>query len=388
MAITVYRSAPGDEPGVGVSSPMPSPKVVAQDTLPPLDAERYLVPAPNPETLKTILRLHGCPEQYVDTIAAGYAPREFQPGMTRFWKIRDAIYRLAAHSVLCFKGNAARYTFQQIAPLILETMNPQDLFIHDFNNAMNAVTWAKYVCSDGMFFWPSFVPSCFMQWDLWSAIRLYVLYNIWCINPVLIPVDFSSGLSCFRNTELANIQSMIADKITALPPPKPPMLPMLPIPTKPPKPSASPSSVSQEPSATAPILDAELKRLQDALQKGPKSAAELARALNVKRGVLRKRFLLPAEKKGLIERTAPGSSSKQRYRLVPAVCQVSPVAVTGATAPVMVDLKNPEKQVEQPENIVSGIITVSRAHRSAPTIRLALEFPYFSCFFQNGLDFF
>ena len=93
--------------------------------------------------------------------------------------------------------------------------------------------------------------------------------------------------------------------------------------------------------------------------------------MNVKRGVLRKRYLLPAEEKGLVEKTAPGSSSKQRYRLVPAACQVSPVAITGAVAPVTADLKNTEKQVEQPENIVSGIMTVSRARRSAPTIRLA-----------------
>ena len=341
--------------------------------LPSSNAERYLVPDPNPEMLKTILRFHGCPEFYIDTIVNGYAPREFQLGMTRFWKIRDAFYKLAAHSVHCFMGNApSRLTIETIGTMIVETIKPQDLFLHELVRAMNSVVWFRHVCSTGTFFWPSSsIPCCSMQQELMTAIRLYVLYNIWCMNPVLLPVDFSSGLSCFSNTELAIIQSLIADKGTALPSPNPPMSPMLPIPAKPPKPSVLPSSVPQEPSATAPILDAELKRLQDALQKGPKSAAELALALNVKRGVLRKHFLLPAEKKGLIERTAPGSSSKQRYRLVPAACQVSPVVVTGATAPVMVDLKNTGKQVEQPENIVSGIITVSRARRSAPTIRLA-----------------
>ena len=332
----------------------------------PLGEEGYDAPDPNPETLKTILQFHGCPEHMVGLVANGYAPREFYFGLKPFWKVRDAFYRLAALSVHCFMGNASRLSLHQIVSMIVEKIDPQDPFIHELNYAVNEVTWDQYVCSEGVFFWPLSIPPvsgtyCPWQQDLWTAIRLFVLYNIRCVNPVLLPVDFSSWLYSFTDTELVHVQSLIADKITALPPPKPPM----PQSIMPPKPSVFPSSVPQEPSATAPNLDAELKRLLDALQNGPKSATELELALNVKRGVLRKRYLLPAEEKGLVEKTAPGSSSKQRYRLIPAACQVSPVAVTGATAPVMGDLKNTEQQVEQPENIVSEIITVSRARRSA-----------------------
>ena len=331
-------------------------------------SEWYLAPDPNPETLKTILQLHGCPETYTDVVVSGYVPREFYLGLTRTWKVRDAFYRLAALSVHFFMGNTPRrLTTQNVASLIVETINPQDPFIRELNYAVDSVTWGKHVCSEGMFFWPSFVPNCSMQQDLLTAIRLYVLYNIWCMNPVLLPVDFSSGLYCFTDADLVHVQSLIADKDTSLLPPNSPMPP----PIMPLKPSAFPASVSQEPSSTAPVIDAELKRLLDALQNGSRSAAELMNIINVKRGTLRKRYLLPAEEKGLVEKTAPGSSSKQRYRLVPTACQVSPVAVTGATAPVMVDLKNTEKQVESPENRVSGITAVSRAHRSAPTIRLA-----------------
>ena len=321
-------------------------------------AERYLVPDPNTETLKMLLRLHGCPDFYVDTIAVGYAPREFQLGMTRFWMVRDAFYKLAAHSVHCFMGNASRYSLQQIVPMIIETINPQAPVILELVHAINTVGWLPYPCTAGTLLWPSGVPSCFLQQDLWTAIRLCVLYKIWSLNPaILLPVDFSAELMSFSDAELNNIRSLI-NKVMALPP------------SMPSKPSALPTSV---PSTNAPgsVLDADLQRLLDILQNGAKSATELEVALNVKRGILRKRYLLPAEKKGLVEKTAPGSSSKQRYRLVPAACQVSPMAVTGATAPVTVDLKNMEKEVEQPGNIVSGIITVSRARRSAPAIRLA-----------------
>ncbi len=310
-------------------------------------------PMPNIETLKTILRLYGCPEQIIDVIADGFAPREFCLSLTRFWMVRDAFYHLAAHSVHCFMGNALiRLPLQKIVSMILETMSPQDTFIHELSSAANSVRWMSYSCGAGFFTWPSFIPFCTMEKDLWTAIRLYVLYTIWCMNPALLPIDFSSGLSFFTDTELANIQSL-ADIIATLPPPKPP------IPSKP-----------QEPSATAPILDAELKRLLDVLKNGPKSATELKLALRVKRGILRKRYLVPGEKKGLIEKTAPGSSSKQRYRLVPAACQVSTMTVTGTAEPVMVELKDKGKQVEPPENNVSGIIAVSRAH-DAPAIRLA-----------------
>lgn len=305
-----------------------------------------------------LLRLHGCPDFYVDTIAVGYAPREFQLGMTRFWMVRDAFYKLAAHSVHCFMGNASRYFLQQIVPMIIETIDPQAPVILELVHAINTVGWQPYPCTAGTLLWPSGVPSCFLQQDLWTAIRLCVLYKIWSLNPaILLPVDFSAELMSFSDAELNNIRSLI-NKVMALPP------------SMPSKPSALPTSV---PSTNAPgsVLDADLQRLLSILQNGAKSATELEVALNVKRGILRKRYLLPAEKKGLVEKTAPGSSSKQRYRLVPAACQVSPMAVTGATAPVTVDLKNMEKEVEQPGNIVSGIITVSRARRSAPAIRLA-----------------
>ena len=358
MAVTVFKDAPAREPSsraVDASVPSYTPPAA----LPSAScAERYLVPDPNTKTLKMLLRLHGCPDFYVDTIAVGYAPREFQLGMTRFWMVRDAFYKLAAHSVHCFMGNAPRYSLQQIVPLIIETMIPQNPFIIELVHAINSVGWRPYPCTAGTFMWPSGVPHCFLQQDLWTAIRLCVLYKIWSLNSaILLPVDFSAELMSFSDAELNNIRSRI-NKVMALPP------------SMPSKPSALPTSV---PSTNAPgsVLDADLQRLLDILQNGSKSATELEVALNVKRGILRKRYLVPAKEKGLVEKTAPGSSSKQRYRLVPAACQVSPMAVTGATAPVTIDLKNTGKQVEQPGNIVSGIITVSRARRSAPTIRLA-----------------
>lgn len=358
MAVTVFKDAPAREPSsraVDASVPSyPPPAALPSASC----AERYLVPDPNTETLKMLLRLHGCPDFYVDTIAVGYAPREFQLGMTRFWMVRDAFYKLAAHSVHCFMGNASRYFLQQIVPMIIETIDPQAPVILELVHAINTVGWQPYPCTAGTLLWPSGVPSCFLQQDLWTAIRLCVLYKIWSLNPaILLPVDFSAELMSFSDAELNNIRSLI-NKVMALPP------------SMPSKPSALPTSV---PSTNAPgsVLDADLQRLLDILQNGAKSATELEVALNVKRGILRKRYLLPAEKKGLVEKTAPGSSSKQRYRLVPAACQVSPMAVTGAIAPVTVDLKNMEKEVEQPGNIVSGIITVSRARRSAPAIRLA-----------------
>jgi KaiC/GvpD/RAD55 family RecA-like ATPase len=348
MAVTVFVDVPAREfPSRAAALPSAS------------DAERYLVPDPNTETLKNLLRFHGCPEFFVDTIADGYAPREYRPVMTRFWMLRDAFYRLATYSVHCFMGNALCFSLKQIVTLIIETMKQQDPSILELYHATNAVEWLTYHCTAGTLLWPSGVPCCILQDDLLTAIRLYVLYNIWCLNPaILLPVDFSAGLMCFSDAELNNIRSLINNEVVVLPP------------FMPSKPSALSTSVPST-NASGSILDADLQRLLDILQNGAKSATELEVALNVKRGVLRKRYLLPAEKKGLVEKTAPGSSSKQSYRLVPAACQVSPMAVTGATAPVTVDLKNMGKQVEQPGNIVSGIITVSRARISARAIRLA-----------------
>ena len=274
----------------GLSPRTDSPSTPSCETnrlLPASCAERYLVPDPNTETLKMLLRLHGCPDFYVDTIAVGYAPREFQLGMTRFWMVRDAFYKLAAHSVHCFMGNAPRYSLQQIVPLIVETINPQAQapVILELVHAINIVGWQPYPCTAGTLLWPSGVPSCFLQQDLWTAIRLCVLYKIWSLNPaILLPVDFSAELMSFSDAELNNIRSLI-NKVMALPP------------SKPSKPSALPTSV---PSTNAPgsVLDADLQRLLDILQNGAKSATELEVALNVKRGILRKRYLLPAEKKG------------------------------------------------------------------------------------------
>lgn len=201
MAVTLYKPAPGSS-GAVVPAQTPSPKVVAQDAMPSTDAERYLVPDPNPETLKTILLLHGCPEHMLGLVAKGYIPREFQPGMTQFWKVRDAFYKLAALSVHSFMGNTpSRLPFEKIGTMIEETMKPQDPFIHELVRAMNSVRWVKYTSSAGTFFWPTSIPSVsgtYCPWlqDLWTSIRLCVLYNIWCMNPGLLPVDFSSGLSC------------------------------------------------------------------------------------------------------------------------------------------------------------------------------------------------
>lgn len=62
------------------------------------------LPRPNLETLKTILRCHGCPEAFVDPFAEGYVPREFKLGTTQFWKIRDAFYLLAKDAVSRLNG--------------------------------------------------------------------------------------------------------------------------------------------------------------------------------------------------------------------------------------------------------------------------------------------
>lgn len=118
-------------------------------------------------------------------------------------------------------------------------------------------------------------------------------------------------------------------------------------------------------------LDA-IQHLTTLLQKGPMSTKELTLAFNMKRGVLRKMVLLPAEKRGLIEKVeCKKSSPNQRYVLTTKLCQVPAFGVTGSAEPVTSELKKPEKQAELAENGISAMPNSARARESTPAISLA-----------------
>ena len=90
------NAARGDNPRAANPS---TPSCETQNRLPSNScAECYEFPMPNIETLKAILRGHGCSTPFVEAVAEGYAPREFRIGMTGFWKVRDAFYRMASLS--------------------------------------------------------------------------------------------------------------------------------------------------------------------------------------------------------------------------------------------------------------------------------------------------
>ncbi len=119
-------------------------------------------------------------------------------------------------------------------------------------------------------------------------------------------------------------------------------------------------------------VDDNICRLLDALKSGPLSRRELEMILHVGRNVLCKKFLRPAEKKGLVVKTKHGSSPSQKYQLAAAamekheVEQVNPASEAGSSNPAPGELKLSEKQAEPQENGISTSEAVLRAHEDAP----------------------
>ena len=123
-------------------------------------AECYEFPMPNIETLKAILRGHGCSDSFVEAVAEGYAPREFRIGMTGFWKVRDAFYRMASLSAYRFEqGMTVRVDPAQILRFIVES-EELELAVSQAIDAANSITWAECTCSAGSFGWPTSFPQC------------------------------------------------------------------------------------------------------------------------------------------------------------------------------------------------------------------------------------
>lgn len=253
--------------------------------------ERYDAPAPNIDTLKKLLRLHGCPENFVDSYASGYGPREFNVNTMRFWKLRDAFYKLAFYSVLCWVRKAPfQLKFDQVPIMLAGTINPQDPFIRELSNVVNMVTWDMHISTTGTFLWPSYIPNFFWEQDLWNTIRLYVLYTIWCTNPALLSVDFSSGLMYFSKEDLCRINALITKAIQTE--------------------STIPESTSND-----QVISSEVQQLLKILQDGPKSREYLQEKLGVKRNAFLKHYLYPARELGRVVQTERGSSKNQKYKL-------------------------------------------------------------------------
>ena len=329
-------------------------------------AERYVFPTPNVETLKTILKFHGCPEFYVDTIANGYAPREFQIEMTGFWKVRDAFYRLAEASAECFATKVPpRLSTSPILNMIVESAIPGDPLLLDLEAAANSVMWTHRASSTGIFWWPTYIPACFMLRDLLTAIRLCVLHTVWSTNSeALLGVDFSAGLAIFSNETCASIQTLIANAIQS-------------------RPALPESTDKSDASTTAEVIHTEhtaltdeAQRLLDVLQDGPKSGRELQELLGVGRTVLLKRFLVPARESGLVVTTEQGSSPNQRYRLVSenetaGEKQASDNIETGLKKPVSASDVLPQKQAVLPKNGVFSSVAVSVFPNGHAPVRLA-----------------
>ena len=110
--------------------------------------------------------------------------------------------------------------------------------------------------------------------------------------------------------------------------------------------------------------DDKISRLLKELKSGPKSRRELEATLHVGRNVLTKRFLGPAEKKGLVAKTKHGSSPSQKYQLATAAMekqdaeQVASVSEAGSPNPALGEFKLSEKQAEPQGNGISA----SEAH--------------------------
>lgn len=319
--------------------------------------ERYVFPTPNIETLKNILRWHGGFEPFIKAVAEGYAPREFQIGMTGGWKVRDVFYLLAAASAECFvKKELPRLNIGSFLNMIVETTEPHNAFLHELCVAADSVGWEQCACSTGSFWWPTHIPACFMLRDLLTAIRLCVLHTIWSTNPeALLGVDFSAGLADFSNERCALIQKLIYDAIQSR--------------------QALSESV-EAPHAEHIALTADVQRILDVLRDGAKSRQELQELLGVGRTVLLKRFLDPARESGLVVTTEQGSSPNQRYRLVSenetaGEKQASDNIETGLKKPVSASDVLPQKQAVLPKNGVFSSVAVSVFPNGHAPVRLA-----------------
>ena len=326
-------------------------------------AERYEFPTPNVETLKNLLRWHGGSDPFVEAVAEGYAPREFQIGMTGFWKVRDTFFLLAAASAECFvKKELPRLCIGKFLTMIVDTTEPHNAFLHELSAAADSMVWEQCACSTGSFWWPTSIPSCTISRDLLTAIRLCVLHTIWSSNPeALIPVDFSAGLASFSNEEYAHIQKLIADAIQA----RPALLE-----------STATSDAATNSDVGESALTADVHHLLDVLQDGPKSGRELQELLSVGRTVLLKRFLDPARESGLVMTTEQGSSPKQKYVLASSAVaaggkQAQPGSETGLAYPVSTDLVLPQKQADLPKNGVFSPVAVSVFAGGHAPVRLA-----------------
>lgn len=308
------------------------------------------LPRPNLETLKTILRCHGCPEAFVDPIAEGYVPREFKLGTTQFWKIRDAFYLLAKDAVSRLNGRVpfVQIGLNAIMTSIAEVISSNGLL---FSEA-SSVSWGLRHSSAGYFAWPSSCPS-YATAALCTSCRLLILNSIWALHPKMLAVDFSSGLTCFSDTNC--VQSLIENALKSEPAPQ--------------LASTSTGSVTDE-----------VQRLLEVLQDGPKTASELMSELGASRAILRNHFLGPAREMGIVAQTELASNHPvQRYSLVSTpeqtkteVNQVPQKAEPSSTIPVGVHLKSRKNQAEAAENgIISPIATsiVAGGHVSVRLVR-------------------
>ena len=308
-------------------------------------AERYVFPTPNIETLKAILRWHGGSDPFVAAVAEGYAPREFQIGMTGFWKVRDAFYRMASLSAYRFKqGATVRVDPAQILSFIVESER-DGLAVPQAIAAANSITWAECTCSAGSFGWPTSFPQCELWKELQTATRLCVLFHIWSLDPALLNVDFSSGLTLFSNKDRESILSLIESAIREI-------------------------SILPESTTTNIALTANVQRLLDVLRDGAKSRQELQEKLGVGRKKLLKNFLDPARETGLVVPTEQGSSPNQKYVLTSLVMaanqeQAQSGSGTGLAYPVPADAVFPQKQAEAAEISIFSPVTFPR-HVDAP----------------------
>ena len=328
--------------------------------------ERYVFPTPNIETLKNILRWHGGFEPFIEAVAEGYAPREFQIGMTGVWKVRDVFYLLAAASAECFvKKELPRLNIGSFLNMIVETTEPHNAFLHELCVAADSVGWEQCACSTGSFWWPTHIPACFMLRDLLTAIRLCVLHTIWSTNPeALLGVDFSAGLAIISIERCAIIQKLINDAIQS----------RLALPES--KAKSNVATAVEAPHTEHIALTADVQRILDVLRDGAKSRQELQERLGVGRTVLLKRFLVPARESGLVVTTKQGSSPNQRYRLVSedeatGEKQAPLGSETGLAYLVSTALVFPQKQAALPKNGVFSSVAVSFFPDGHAPVRLA-----------------
>ena len=120
-----------------------------------------------------------------------------------------------------------------------------------------------------------------------------------------------------------------------------------------------------------------ISRLLEALKSGPRSRRELEATLHARRNALCKKYLRPAERKGLVVKTERGSSPSQKYQLARTVIveeqeagQVRLVSGSGSSNPASDELNFSEKQAEPQENGISTSEAVLRAREDAPVINL------------------